>query len=109
MDKKKRNSPHPALRTTRKPQTTVHIGRTPTEPLEESGPSPDDRRWKSCCLSMDRTAARFFSLLMLTVFILTFVFYQLANTDPCDSAPLWGLIGTLIGFWFDGPSLKSKK
>jgi len=104
--KKQLNPPDPSVRNQLEP-TTFHTGR-PVLVSQGSGLSVIDqtRRWNSCCLSMDRNAARFFALLLLTVFILTFVFYQLIHTDHCDAAPLWGLIGTLIGFWFDSPSIQ---
>jgi len=60
-------------------------------------------------MNVDQDAARFFALLLLTAFILSFCFYMLAIKDPCETGPLWGLIGTMIGFWFEGPSMKNKK
>ena len=66
------------------------------------------RRWTSCCVTMDQDAAKFFALLGLTVFILSFSFHQLSVGKACNHAPLWGLIGTMIGFWFEGPRLNNK-
>lgn len=73
-----------------------------------TGTDQDDDKWESCCMVMEPEAARFFALLLLTVFILGFCFYQLAYGEPCNQAPLWGLIGTMIGFWFDGPKMSPK-
>jgi hypothetical protein len=67
------------------------------------------RSWQSCCMTMDAEATRFFALLSLTVFILAFCFYMISDRDPCDTGPLWALIGSLLGFWFDGPKLEKKK
>lgn len=79
------------------------------QPSHDGGHSvTGSSQWKSCCIEMDQEAARFFALLGLTVFILGFSFYQLAYGEPCNQAPLWGLIGTMIGFWFDGPKMNQR-
>ena len=109
-------SPAPPLRTILERDFTKDHGLIPVRdginihqyPTNLSGMTQADT-WDSCCISMDREAVRFFSLLMLTFFILGFLFWKIAVSDVCDSAPLWGLVGSMIGFWFDGPKVNSAK
>lgn len=58
---------------------------------------------------MDKEAVKFFSLLILTFFILCFSFYEVSYGEVCNQSALWALIGTLIGFWFDGPKITTTK
>jgi len=122
MDVKKiSNSPLQRLRVIQLPQkthftpdrtpppifgTSSHLNQTSPPVHSEDGiPNEDDHKWDSCCMSMDKEAARFFSMLVLTFFILSFSFYEVSYGHPCNQSALWGLIGTMIGFWFDGPKI----
>ena len=62
--------------------------------------------YKCFCCHLDKRAALFFSQLALTLILLGFCFSQIYSQGNANSGPVWGLIGTFIGFWFDSPKLK---
>ena len=71
-------------------------------------PTPSPARWTSCCMTMDPGAVKYFVTFAMTIFILSFCFYQLAYGDPCNNGALWTLIGSLVGVWFPQPQMNRK-
>jgi hypothetical protein len=62
---------------------------------------PERFVWKSCCFSVDKQFAHFLVQTLLGVALLVFCAVQLRTEEDCErSAPYWGLIGTLCGFFF---------
>ena len=55
--------------------------------------------WTSCCLRIDKQATIYFSQLFMSIFVLTFCFYQLvsARFDCNQGAPYWGAISMVLG------------
>lgn len=60
--------------------------------------------WKSCCCQIDKRAAKFFTQFLLSVILLVVCFVQLMVGDENVNGPVWGLVGTIVGYWFESPS-----
>jgi hypothetical protein len=73
-----------------------------------TGPEEDEDYWKSCCFKLDPRTAHFFTMLALTVVMLTFSFYMIVTTDPCETGPVWSLVGACFAFWFENPRIKRR-
>lgn len=57
--------------------------------------------WRSCCFTVDRRLAVFVVQTVVGILLLAFCAVQLTVTEDCHrSTPYWGLIGTVIGFFF---------
>jgi len=57
--------------------------------------------WRSCCFTVDRRLAVFVVQTIVGIMLLAFCAIQLSVTEDCHrSTPYWGLIGTVIGFFF---------
>lgn len=61
--------------------------------------------YRSCCCELDRRAAKFFSQLFITLMMLSFCFWQIGVGDAQVTGPVWALIGTFVGYWFESPSI----
>jgi hypothetical protein len=58
--------------------------------------------WKSCCFNLDKQFVTFFVQTAMGTGLLAFSAYRLTTEPDCDKAsPYWGLIGTLLGFFFN--------
>jgi hypothetical protein len=76
---------------------------------EEKGPgAQEDEYWKSCCFKLDPRTAHFFTMLALTIVMLTFSFYMIISTNPCETGPVWALVGACFAFWFENPRIKKQ-
>lgn len=65
--------------------------------------------YRSCCFVIDRRAAKFFAQLFLTLIMLGFCFWQISLDNEKLGGPIWALIGTFVGFWFDSPTIPYTK
>ena len=64
-----------------------------------------ETEWKSCCLTLDRRAVRFFSQLVISLIIIIFCLFQLHRLDKCDSSEYLSLLTMLIGVFIEAPRL----
>lgn len=68
------------------------------------------RVWKSCCFLVDKQFAHFLVQTLVGLGLLCFCSAQLVREDDCETtAPYWGLIGTLCGFFFRKVTVPPKK
>jgi hypothetical protein len=61
--------------------------------------------WQGCCGRVDPRSARFFATFFISVMMLGVCSTLFFIIDPCDSGPIWGVVGTIIGFWVDAPEI----
>lgn len=64
-----------------------------------------ETEWKSCCLTLDRRAVRFFSQLVISLIIIIFCLFQLHRLDKCESSEYLSLLTMLIGVFIEAPRL----
>lgn len=71
----------------------------------------DDRdTWRSCCVYVDHRCIVFAVQTFLGFALLTFCAYELSSETDCErSAPYWGLLGTIAGFFFNKLSVVHRK
>lgn len=61
--------------------------------------------WKSCCLTQDSNAVRFYSRIVITVMIIAFCMYQLIVLENCEAQSLYsGILMACVGIWFPSPA-----
>lgn len=64
--------------------------------------------WRSCCFRLDKRCVMFSVQTVIGISLLTFCAYRLATEPDCDrAAPYWGLIGSIVGFFFNKLSMGS--
>lgn len=73
--------------------------------LEEAVTFRRENTYRVCCWKVDRRVLSVFIQLLLTLMMLCFCFYQIAYGAPEQAGPVWGLIGTFVGYWFDAPKV----
>lgn len=57
--------------------------------------------WRSCCFRMDKQFIHFLVQTCIGVGLLVFCAIELTVEKDCErSAPYWGLMGTICGFFF---------
>lgn len=62
--------------------------------------------WRSCCFRLDKRCVMFSVQTVIGVSLLAFCAYRLATEPDCDrAAPYWGLIGSIVGFFFNKLSM----
>ena len=65
-----------------------------------------DNEWKSCCMTIDRRATRYFSQLAIAFLVMTFCIVQLVRNETCESQQLYsGILTTIFGIMLPSPSL----
>lgn len=79
--------------------------RTGVPPMESETRFVRENIYTSCCCKLDKRAAHFFAQLLITLLMLFFCIYYIISGDPAQSGPVWALIGTFVGYWFDSPSI----
>jgi predicted cobalt transporter CbtA len=78
--------------------------------MEEKTYVPQDNSWRSCCFTVDRRCAMFLVQSFVGFALLTFSAVRLTTETDCDrSAPYWGLIGTISGFFFNKLTMGGNK
>jgi len=73
-------------------------------------PSRETRNatWTSCCFRLDKRCVMFSVQTFIGIALLTFCAYRLTTEPECDrAAPYWGLIGTIMGFFFNKMSMST--
>lgn len=59
-------------------------------------------KWESCCFLLDQRCIVFTVQTLIGMALIIFCAYMLSTETNCDrSAPYWGLIGTIAGFFFN--------
>jgi len=86
-----------------------------TNPLNDPE-NPDRQRviindssyiWRSCCLEVDKRVVVFTSQFIITLMIITFSLYQLAQKNTCEHQQFYSsLITMLIGIFLPSPRVK---
>jgi hypothetical protein len=91
-------------------QVTLNEENIEVEYVEPCTPSEQERFvWRSCCFKVDKQFAHFLVQTLVGVALLLFCAIQLNTEEDCErSAPYWGLIGTLCGFFFRKATAPSK-
>jgi hypothetical protein len=64
-----------------------------------------ETEWKSCCLTLDRRAVRFFSQLVISLIIIVFCLFQLHTLDKCESSEYLSLLTMVLGIYIEAPRL----
>ena len=60
-----------------------------------------DRKWKSCCFTVEKDSTMHFSKLFITLILIAFSCYMLVTEKDCSAQHMfYGTIGILIGHWF---------
>ena len=68
-------------------------------------PPQNEYTYRSCCFLVDKRAAKFFSQLLLTLLMVGFCFYHITYGEDSLKGPMWALLGTFVGYWFDAPRI----
>jgi len=67
----------------------------------------DDYIWRSCCLVVDKRVVVFTSQFIITLMIITFSLWQLAQKNTCEHQQFYSsLITMLIGIFLPSPRVK---
>ena len=69
--------------------------------------TPDSKRWKSCCLVMDKDFAMFFTKYFIIIGLITFFAAELHLSESCEDKNLYqSLLMLIIGVAIPNPKLK---
>ena len=72
----------------------------------EAEASAETTTWKSCCLTVDKKAALFFSQMGVAVTIIGFCIGMLVSNPDCDTFSRWGpLLSFVVGILLPAPRL----
>ena len=64
--------------------------------------------WKSCCLTVAKRAALFFSQMGVSITIIGFCIGMLVSNPDCDTFSRWGpLLSFVVGVLLPAPRLQS--
>lgn len=56
--------------------------------------------WRCCDGTIDSRAVHVFVQFTVTVLVLGLCVVELIKLDPRDTGPVWGLLGSITGYWF---------
>ena len=69
-------------------------------------PAQEPTTWRSCCMTIDRQAAWFFSQLIVGVTVIGFCIGMLVANRDCDTFSRWGpLLTFVVGVFLPAPQL----
>jgi len=72
-------------------------------------PQRTDEVIRSCCFSIDKRCLFFGVQTFIGVGLLVFCAFRLAFETSCDRAsPYWGLVGSIVGFFFQQATHRKK-
>lgn len=80
----------------------------PDGPGRSAAAPHEPTTWRSCCLTIDRQAALFFSQLIVGVAVIGFCIGMLVANRDCDTFSRWGpLLTFVVGVFLPAPQLLS--